>query len=122
MLDPAPSLRPLAVVCDYAQLHAALRRPAEEIGISRVEIDRLAGLADGHASKLLSPVPIKKLGHISLGPILSVLGLKIALIEDPEAVARTIRMAEPRQECHVGDPARKFRWRAERRAAAADAG
>jgi hypothetical protein len=60
--------RALAEVHDYAGLHASLRARSDELAVSRAELDSLSGLQGGYCSKLLAPVPIKRLGMESLGP------------------------------------------------------
>jgi hypothetical protein len=48
-------------------------------------------LADGKKqdlAKLIGRNPVRRLGMMSLGPVLSVLGIKLAMIEDPEALER----------------------------------
>lgn len=71
--------RRLATVRDYDQLHRAVRERVDELGVSRETIDRVSGLPDGYASKLLAPVPIKGLGRQSLGPMLQALGLVLVV-------------------------------------------
>jgi hypothetical protein len=82
-------LRHIAVVRDYDALIAAFRERADEIMLTRVQLDEaMKTLPDGYAAKLLAPVPVKGLGRISLGPMLQALGLKIVLAEDLEALER----------------------------------
>jgi hypothetical protein len=45
-------------------------------------------LPDGYASKLLSPIPYRTVGLLSLGPLLGALGLKLAVLPDAEALAK----------------------------------
>jgi len=83
--DPTPRAaatpRQLAVVHDYAGLQAALRERCAKLGISRLELDRRAGLAEGHAGKLLGAGQVKRFGHVSLGSVLEVLGLALVVVE-----------------------------------------
>jgi hypothetical protein len=60
-----------------------------------LEIDRIGGLPAGYAGKLLAVKCKKRLGPISLETMLGVLGLKIVLIEDPAATAKTLALREP---------------------------
>jgi hypothetical protein len=83
------------VVFDYQALVDACSARAMDLQISRAEIDRVAGLADGHAGKLLSGRPVKTLGMRSLGDILATLGLIIMVVEDPAAAARTLAIRKP---------------------------
>jgi len=71
---------------------------ADELGISRLEIDRLGGLPAGYAGKLLGKdggQRKKKMWPVALEAMLGVLGLKIILIEDDAAAARTRALATP---------------------------
>lgn len=99
--------RQIATIIDYDGLHSAIRARADEIGITREQIDLAAEWPSGYASKILAPVPFKTLGRQSLGPMLAILGLKVILVEDPEAMAqitesgvrrvRAVRMLKPLQ-------------------------
>jgi len=80
--------RVLASVTDYAELLAALRKRAAQLGITRVEIDEIAGLSPGHSSKLLAAEPTKNLGLKSLALLLGALAVRIALIEDEPMLRR----------------------------------
>jgi hypothetical protein len=77
-----------ALVDDYASLHAALRMRAAQIGVTRIELDEISGVPAGYAAKLLAAEPIKNLGVKSLGPLLGALAIRLAVIEDPEQLAR----------------------------------
>jgi hypothetical protein len=82
----------VAEIHSTRDIHVALRDRFDEIGISRLTIDTAAGLTEGHASKLLAPDPIRRFGDVSLWPTLEVAGLKMVLIEDPDALARTSKL------------------------------
>jgi hypothetical protein len=81
--------------------------------ISRNELDRISGLADGHVAKIVSPQPAKKFGIISLGAILQSLGLILVIVEDPVARDRTLARRTPfdsanrrvGNKCRAGKPA-----------------
>jgi hypothetical protein len=77
-----------ASVASMVELHDALRLRFEELDISRETIEHASGLTPGYASKLLRPVPNKRFGETSLFLILPVAGLRLALLEDPEAMRR----------------------------------
>jgi hypothetical protein len=114
---PAPSdLSALGIITDYASLHAILRARANALRLSRQTIDTIAGFADGYASKLLSPSPVKILGERSLGPLLTVLGIKLAVLEDPDAMARFAKRRLPRTEHQVRNGYRSHIARIKRRA------
>jgi hypothetical protein len=86
------------VISDYRTLVETCRARADEIGISRLEIDRLGGLPVGYAGKLLGKDggnpgrKSKKMWPVALEAMLGVLGLKILLIEDEAATARTLAL------------------------------
>ncbi len=80
---------------DYCDLQTLLRQRAQALRLTMESIDKTAGFADALASQILQPFPIKSaLGPQTLGPLLTVLGLKIALIEDPEALERVRRHSQ----------------------------
>jgi hypothetical protein len=74
----------------YANLILAFRARANErrIAITGEDVARVAGMANFYLAKVLSPSsnPAKRFGAASLGPILAVLGLKLLLVEDAQAV------------------------------------
>jgi hypothetical protein len=73
---------------DYSGLVSALRERSAELGVTRENLDALSGVQSGYSAKLLSAVPMKSLGRVSLGPILQSLGCAILLIEDQDALRR----------------------------------
>jgi hypothetical protein len=89
------------LISDYRTLVETCRARADELGISRLEIDRLGGPPVGYAGKLLGKdggAPgrkHKKMWPIALESMLGVLGLKILLIEDDAATARTLALRTP---------------------------
>jgi hypothetical protein len=88
--------RMLAAFTTVAELQLLLRARAEELQISRGDLDLLAGLTPGYASKVLAPSRIKALGPISLPALLGALGLKLCLMEDAEQRARMSLRFTPR--------------------------
>jgi hypothetical protein len=88
--------RPIAGYRGFVEI---CRQRAEELAISRLEIDRLAGLPSGYSSKLLgrdgAGPKKKRLWPIGMEALLGVLGLQILVIEDPAATARTLALREP---------------------------
>ena len=80
--------KPLAEIRNYDDLHKALRRRADDVNISRLTLDHLAGLSDGHSGKILGAAKVKRLGPISFGSVLEALGLKLLLVEDAEQASR----------------------------------
>lgn len=82
---PATESRPIAVVRSYDDLRRALQMWCTHIGMTRVELDEQAGLADGHSGKLLAPRAVKKFGNVSLGRVLAATGLVLVLATDVDA-------------------------------------
>jgi hypothetical protein len=89
------------LIPDYGGLLEAFRERAQELELSRKGIDDIAGWADGYAGKLLAGAAAKRrkiIGPLALELMLGTLGLKLILVEDPEATARTLAMrGEPVQ-------------------------
>jgi hypothetical protein len=88
--------RPIA---GYRGLVETCRQRAEDLALSRLEIDRLAGLPVGYSGKLLgrdgAGLKPKRMWPIGLESMLGVLGLKILIIEDEAATARTLALRTP---------------------------
>jgi hypothetical protein len=80
--------RRLAVVHDYAGLMDALRERIRELKITLETADSISGLQSGYTAKLLTPVPLRAIGRVSLGPLLTCLGLKLIVVEDLNAFKR----------------------------------
>jgi hypothetical protein len=85
------------IVSDYDSLIEVCRQRAQELEISRSGIDDLSGCANGFAGKVLGHRQAKKMGKLTLGPMLQVLGLRLMVIEDEAATARTLARREPVQ-------------------------
>ncbi|WGR91851.1 hypothetical protein MTX26_15935 [Bradyrhizobium sp. ISRA443] len=88
------------VVSTCAELVQLLRERRNELDITHETIDDISGLQSGYTGKLLSPVPIKQLGAVSLGAMLGALALKIVrieLVEDPEQADRMRPRWTPRK-------------------------
>jgi hypothetical protein len=85
-------------ISGYKGLVETCRERTEELGISRLELDRIAGLPSGYSAKLLGREGVKRkkrLWPIGLESMLGVLGLKVLLVEDEAATARTLALREP---------------------------
>lgn len=73
----------------YARLVVALRDRLCEIGTTFAGVDQLAGLPDRYAQKLIGHQPVKRMGAISLFPVLQALGLRLLLAPvDPPELAK----------------------------------
>lgn len=72
----------------YAGMIAAFRARAHErrIAIAGDSVAAVSGLPSAYIAKLLSPNnPVRRIGMISLAPLLGVLQAKLLLVPDPEA-------------------------------------
>jgi hypothetical protein len=78
--------RQLGVVRDYNGLIEICRSRAEELQLTREAIDQLAGFTSGHASKLLTPQPMKVMANETLASLIPALGLELIVVEDPQSV------------------------------------
>jgi hypothetical protein len=97
---PSPG-RPAAVgqsFTHYSTLIETCRSRCDELALSRAELDRLSGLPDGYSAKLLGRDGCgqrqKRAWPISLEALLGALGLKVILIIDEQATARTLARRE----------------------------
>jgi hypothetical protein len=91
------------VIDNYRGLAEVCEQRASELGISRLELDRISGLTAGDSGRLLGNgqgKAHKRLWPIGLEAILGTLGLRILLIEDPVATTRTLSMREPVKSSH----------------------
>jgi hypothetical protein len=74
-----PQDKPLAIVRSYRELMAVLRVRAEEMSISGATLESAAGMPAGYTPKLLADNPIKSLGPKTLGALLGILQLELAV-------------------------------------------
>jgi hypothetical protein len=93
-----PDVRVFAQVESLDGIREALRARFDALEISREEIDAAAKLPDRYASKLLAG--LKNFGPKSLFPVLETAGLRLALVEDPDALERTLKLPK-RDRAHV---------------------
>jgi hypothetical protein len=118
------SPRVIAVARDYDQLITAIRARRDELQVTHITIDEVAGLQGGYAGKLLCDPPIKLLGKVSFGCVLGALGLAVVLVQDNDAlkkvqdrlVTRKHRKMRP-DRSHTWFTAENAREMAKRRAA-----
>jgi hypothetical protein len=85
----------------YDEVIDTFRARADELELSRLEIDRLTGLGDAHTSHLLAKKFTQVFGPVSLPLMLDVLGLRLLVVEDPELTAKTLRRRTPRNSSHL---------------------
>ena len=85
-------MTPLGDPCaEYAAMQEFFRRRAEELGLSRQTIDRLANFTPGLASKILAPTPIKRIGHEHIGPLCAALAVSWVPVVDEQSLAEIER-------------------------------
>jgi len=89
------------IVRSLEDIQVELRSIAETRGMTRLTIDELAGLASGHAAKLLGPIPAKRLGPETLPRLLRALALRLVLEDDPERLAEIAEHLHGRSEGHA---------------------
>jgi hypothetical protein len=90
-------------ISSYRVLVETFRARADELGLSRAEIDRLSGLPDGYAGRLLGRAATapgankqrRRMLPTALDSMLGVLGLKILFIEDEAATNLTLSRRVP---------------------------
>lgn len=85
----APDVAPLPIgaVRSYDDLRRIVAEHCARLGMTRAELDVEAGIADGHAAKLLARRARKKLGFVTLGRVMAAVGLVLQVAIDPEAQA-----------------------------------
>lgn len=85
------------IIDSYDGLIAALRARADELDMTRHEIDIQSGLPAGYTGKLFGAAQVKKLGRLSLGCVLGALGCQLLLIEDTRQTDRIVGRRQPRE-------------------------
>ena len=83
---PSVAPRPIALLRSHDDLRLAVRQWCAENRVTRMELDARAGLADGHASKLLAIHPHKKFGSKSMWRVLAAIGV---MLDRPGIMAQT---------------------------------
>ena len=84
----------LAEVTDYESYVEVMRAVSTRRQLTREGLDRVAGLPSGYAGKLLALPPMKAVGPASMGPTCGALGIKLFVVEDPEAIERFRALVE----------------------------
>jgi hypothetical protein len=85
------------VITSMSGLLDVIRARRDELNISHELIDDLAGFPAGYTGKLLAPIPVRGISHMSLGGILGALGLGLVVIEDPGQRAKVEGRWRPRK-------------------------
>jgi hypothetical protein len=97
----APRVQPYAEFSDYPGMLNALRRRVTELQLNGERFDEYAGLPRGYLSKLTGANPVRRLGLISLAPVLAGLGLRCLFVVDEEAERRLRNRVPPRNPSYV---------------------
>lgn len=98
MRTTMPEPRAIATCWDYAGFLAACKARAHEqrTGLNSPSAAEITGLHKDHLAKVMSEKSGRFFTPLTLGPLLGLLGMKIVLVEDPEAMARVTRRLEKR--------------------------
>jgi hypothetical protein len=85
----------------YDEMVAAVRARVAELNVAGEALDEYAGLPRGYLSKLVGARPVRRISHVSMGPVLNGLGLKGQFVEDPVATALLKKRLPPRNNSFV---------------------
>jgi hypothetical protein len=85
------------VITSMTGLLDAVRARRDELNLSHETIDALAGFPAGYTSKLLAPVPMRGVSHMSLTAILGALGIGLVVVEDTVQRAKVEDRWQPRK-------------------------
>jgi hypothetical protein len=95
--------RVIAQFNSYEGMLAAMRLRAKErqLALGSDNVAALTGLPAFYFSKLLSPKAPRRIGSISMAPVMAILGVKLVMVEDPETMARYASRLHKRHESFV---------------------
>jgi hypothetical protein len=85
---------------EYSDFVQAVRNRVADLAIHGTRFDALAGWPEGYLSKLTAQRPARRIGMTSMGPLLSAMGVKLQMVEDPRGTER-LRRLEPRNPSYV---------------------
>jgi hypothetical protein len=85
------------VITSMPELLDAIRRRRDELNISHETIDALAGFPSGYTGKLLAPIPVRGVSHMSLGGVLGALAMGLVPVEDSGQRAKVEGRWQPRK-------------------------
>ena len=92
--------RTLAEFSDYEGMLDAIRSRVTELAIHGERFDEFAGLPQGYLSKLVGSHPVRRISHVSMGPLFAALGVTCVMLEDPVATER-LKQLQPRNQSFV---------------------
>ena len=85
---------------EYSDFVQAIRNRVADLAIHGTRFDALAGWPEGYLSKLTAQRPVRRIGLNSMGPLLSAMGVKLQMVEDPRGTER-LRRLQPRNPSYV---------------------
>src|SRR6516164_2701423 len=92
----AALMRTLAEFSDYDGMVEAIRARVKELAIAGEAFDEFDGLPTGYLSKLIGLRPVRRISHVSMGPLFDALGVYCLMIENPAGTARIKKRLRPR--------------------------
>jgi hypothetical protein len=84
-----------------------------ELQLTRAELDEICGFPENYSSKLLrnrdcsDKRNVRSIGRVSYPKIFGALGLRLFLLQDDAATAKTLALRTPRKACHDTSAVRK---------------
>jgi hypothetical protein len=93
-------------ITNYESLLTVLRARANTLEIACSTIDHISGLQEGYSAKVLSPNELRRIGRMTLGPMLDALCLKLIAVPDDEAFARNRSRLVKRDVAHYASARR----------------
>ena len=94
--------RRLATVSNYHELIAGICQRLDELQLSQAALEKLSGLTNGYAGKLLGASRVKTLGMASLFLILETLAVRLTIEEDLDLLRKMESRYERRAELRAG--------------------
>lgn len=84
---------------NYDELIEICNQRANELQLTRAELDELSQLQEGYSSKILRKKSVKTIGHVSMR-LFGALGIRLFLLQNDDATARILAQRTPRKERH----------------------
>ena len=88
MTEPLAEFNDRMIISNPFEMREALRKLVTASGMSRRQVDELAGLPLGYTDKLLCEPPIRNIGPTSFFPLLWALSQRIVFVPDPASRSR----------------------------------
>ena len=106
----SPASTSSAEIRSYDDLIEHFRKRADELNISRLTLDHIAGLPDGLSGKVLGVSKTRRIGMTTLECFLDALALRHVVTPDPDALERNRSRCVARDPSHTASA--KARWNA----------